>query len=110
MNNQRKARIWYVDEQSILYCSDDNRTWETELQCSIFPCDLRKRPLIKGFDTLRTTPFKHYFMELAMKAVENEDLGKDDVTDFQVSFFPSTASCTYLWTLFPWSYRPLICV
>jgi hypothetical protein len=31
---------------------------------------------------LRTTPFNDILQELAMKAVEKEDLGKDEITDF----------------------------
>jgi predicted AlkP superfamily pyrophosphatase or phosphodiesterase len=57
----------------------------------VFPYDLSKIYKEKGADVLRTTPFGNDILaELAMKAIENEALGKDEITDFLTVSFSST--------------------
>ena len=57
----------------------------------VFPYDLSKIYKEKGADILRTTPFGNDILaELAMKAIEKEELGKDDITDFLTVSFSST--------------------
>ncbi len=57
----------------------------------VFPYDLGKIYAEKGADALRTTPFGNDILaELAMKAIEKEELGKDDTTDFLTVSFSST--------------------
>ncbi|MCF6140761.1 alkaline phosphatase family protein [Flavobacterium sp. K77] len=57
----------------------------------VFPYDLAKIYKDKGADVLRTTPFGNDILaDLAMKAIEKEELGKDDITDFLTVSFSST--------------------
>lgn len=57
----------------------------------VFPYDLAKIYKEKGADVLRTTPFGNdILVEFAMKAIEKEELGKDDITDFLTVSFSST--------------------
>ena len=57
----------------------------------VFPYDLNKIYKEKGADVLRTTPFGNDLLaDLAMKAIEKEDLGKDDIADFLTVSFSST--------------------
>lgn len=57
----------------------------------VFPYDLNKIYADKGADILRTTPYGNDFLaELAMKAIEKEELGKDNITDFLAVSFSST--------------------
>ncbi|MFV8343814.1 alkaline phosphatase PafA [Flavobacterium sp. XS2P39] len=73
--------------------SDDN-PYEGKLdkrKAPIFPYDLSTIYKEKGADILRTTPFGNDILaELAMKAIEKEELGKDDITDFLTVSFSST--------------------
>ena len=73
--------------------SDDN-PYEGKLDKTkppIFPYDLGKIYKEKGADILRTTPFGNDILaDLAMKAIEKEELGKDDITDFLSVSFSST--------------------
>ena len=73
--------------------SDDN-PYEGKLdktKSPIFPYDLSKIYKEKGADILRTTPFGNDILaDLAMKAIEKEELGKDDITDFLTVSFSST--------------------
>ncbi|WP_338645680.1 alkaline phosphatase PafA [Flavobacterium sp. KS-LB2] len=72
----------------------DDNPYEGKLDkanAPVFPYDLSKIYKDKGADVLRTTPFGNDILaELAMKAVEKEDLGKDDITDFLTVSFSST--------------------
>ncbi|TDD77595.1 alkaline phosphatase PafA [Flavobacterium caseinilyticum] len=72
----------------------DDNPYEGKLDkgnAPVFPYDLSKIYKEKGADVLRTTPFGNDILaELAMKAIEKEDLGKDDVTDFLTVSFSST--------------------
>lgn len=57
----------------------------------VFPYDLSKIYADKGAEILRTTPFGNDLLaELAMKAIEKEALGKDEITDFLAVSFSST--------------------
>lgn len=57
----------------------------------VLPYNLSKIYADKGADVLRTTPFGNDFLaELAMKAIEKEALGKDEITDFLAVSFSST--------------------
>ncbi|RTY74534.1 alkaline phosphatase family protein [Flavobacterium sp. LS1P28] len=57
----------------------------------VFPYDLKEIYKEKGADILRSTPFGNDILaDLAMKAIENESLGKDDITDFLTVSFSST--------------------
>jgi predicted AlkP superfamily pyrophosphatase or phosphodiesterase len=57
----------------------------------IFPYNLNSIYLDKGPDVIRTTPFGNDILaELAMKALESEALGKDEITDFLTVSFSST--------------------
>lgn len=73
--------------------SDDN-PYEGKIDKTtgpVFPYDLNKIYKEKGADVLRTTPFGNDLLaDLAMKAIEKEDLGKDDITDFLTVSFSST--------------------
>ncbi|SDH26370.1 Type I phosphodiesterase / nucleotide pyrophosphatase [Flavobacterium omnivorum] len=72
----------------------DDNPYEGKLDkgnAPVFPYDLSKIYKEKGPDILRTTPFGNDILaELAMKAIEKEDLGKDDITDFLTVSFSST--------------------
>lgn len=73
--------------------SDDN-PYEGKLdktKSPIFPYVLSEIYKEKGADILRTTPFGNDILaDLAMKAIEKEELGKDDITDFLTVSFSST--------------------
>ncbi len=57
---------------------------------AIFPYDLKKIAADKGVEIIKTTPFGNTILaDLAMKAIEKEDLGKDNVTDFLAISFSS---------------------
>lgn len=72
----------------------DDNPYEGKLdkaKAPIFPYDLNKIFKEKGADVLRSTPFGNDLLaELAMKAIEKEELGKDDITDFLTVSFSST--------------------
>ncbi len=72
----------------------DDNPYEGKLDkanAPVFPYDLSKMYKEKGADVLRTTPFGNDILaELAMKAIEKEDLGKDEITDFLTVSFSST--------------------
>jgi predicted AlkP superfamily pyrophosphatase or phosphodiesterase len=56
-----------------------------------FPYDLNKLYKESGADILRTTPFGNDLLaDLALKTIENEGLGKDNITDFLTVSFSST--------------------
>lgn len=57
----------------------------------VFPYDLNKLYKESGADILRTTPFGNDLLaDLALKTIENEGLGKDNITDFLTVSFSST--------------------
>jgi predicted AlkP superfamily pyrophosphatase or phosphodiesterase len=57
----------------------------------VFPYDLKKIYDEKGADILRTTPYGNDILaDLAMKTIEKESLGKDEITDFLAISFSST--------------------
>ena len=72
----------------------DDNPYEGKLDkanAPVFPYDLIKIYKEKGADVLRTTPYGNDFLaDLAMKAIEKEELGKDDITDFLAVSFSST--------------------
>ena len=72
----------------------DDNPYEGKLDkddAPVFPYDLSKIYKEKGADVLRTTPFGNDILaELAMKAIEKEELGKDEITDFLAVSFSST--------------------
>lgn len=56
-----------------------------------FPYNLKEMYAENDAAVLRTTPFGNDVLaEFAMKAIENESLGKDDITDFLAVSFSST--------------------
>ena len=72
----------------------DDNPYEGKLdkaKAPIFPYDLNNIFKEKGADVLRSTPFGNDLLaDLAMKAIEKEELGKDDITDFLTVSFSST--------------------
>ena len=57
----------------------------------VFPYNLKKIYDEKGADVLRTTPFGNdILVDLAMRAINKEQLGKDAITDFLTVSFSST--------------------
>ena len=57
----------------------------------VFPYNLKKIYDEKGADVLRTTPFGNDILaDLAMRAIDKEQLGKDAITDFLTVSFSST--------------------
>jgi predicted AlkP superfamily pyrophosphatase or phosphodiesterase len=72
----------------------DNNPYEGRLDKNVppvFPYDLKKIYNESGMEVLKTTPFGNDFLaELAMRAVEKEELGKDNITDFLAVSFSST--------------------
>lgn len=57
----------------------------------VFPYDLSKIYKTTGADIMRSTPFANDLLaDFAMKAIESESLGKDDITDFLTVSFSST--------------------
>jgi len=72
----------------------DNNPYEGKLfDCDkpIFPYDLKTMYDKHGAEVMRSTPFGNNLLaDFAKKAIEKEDLGKDDVTDFLAISFSST--------------------
>ncbi|MEC5166346.1 putative AlkP superfamily pyrophosphatase or phosphodiesterase [Flavobacterium sp. PL11] len=100
--NQEKKYMTYINKGWNLLkpiatynesLSDDN-PYEGKINKAkppVFPYDLSAIYKDKGADVLRTTPFGNDLLaDLAMKAIEKEELGKDDVTDFLTVSFSST--------------------
>ena len=89
-------RGWDLLKPSAAYNESlpDDNPYEGKLDNTkppVFPYDLSKIYKDKGADILRTTPFGNDILaELAMKAIEKEQLGKDDITDFLTVSFSST--------------------
>ncbi|QSB28228.1 alkaline phosphatase PafA [Flavobacterium sp. CLA17] len=72
----------------------DNNPYEGKLYGStapVFPYDLKKMYEKNDAGILRATPYGNDLLaEFAMKAIESEGLGKDNVTDFLTVSFSST--------------------
>jgi predicted AlkP superfamily pyrophosphatase or phosphodiesterase len=73
---------------------EDNNPYEGKLYDStapVFPYDLKAMYAKNDAGVLRATPFGNNLLaEFAMKAIEKEELGKDDITDFLTVSFSST--------------------
>jgi predicted AlkP superfamily pyrophosphatase or phosphodiesterase len=72
----------------------DNNPYEGKLGKTlppVFPYDLNKVYKESGMEVLKSTPFGNDFLaELAIRAIDKEELGKDDSTDFLAVSFSST--------------------
>ncbi|MFM9824779.1 alkaline phosphatase PafA [Flavobacterium sp.] len=72
----------------------DDNPYESKIDKTkgpVFPYDLAKLYASKGAETLRVTPYGNdYLADFAIKAIQNENLGKDDITDFITISFSST--------------------
>ncbi len=72
----------------------DNNPYEGSLYNSVlpvFPYDLKDMFEKNGPEVIRTTPFgNELLVEFAKTAIEKEELGKDDITDFLAISFSST--------------------
>ncbi|REH01981.1 alkaline phosphatase PafA [Flavobacterium aquicola] len=72
----------------------DNNPYEGRLDKTmppVFPYDLSKIYKESGMEVLKTTPFGNdYLAELAMRAIDKEQLGKGNSTDFLAVSFSST--------------------
>lgn len=72
----------------------DNNPYEGRLDKTmppVFPYDLSKIYKESGMEVLKTTPFGNDFLaELAMRAIDKEQLGKGSSTDFLAVSFSST--------------------
>jgi predicted AlkP superfamily pyrophosphatase or phosphodiesterase len=100
--NQEKRYMKYIDKGWDLLkpLADyneslaDKNPYEGKIDKSkeaVFPYDLKKLYTEKGGDIIKTTPFGNSLLaELAMTAVEKENLGKDDIVDFLAVSFSST--------------------
>ncbi|WP_348800295.1 alkaline phosphatase PafA [Flavobacterium adhaerens] len=100
--NAEKNYMKYIDKGwSLLKSIDtyneslpDNNPYEGSLAkgvAPVFPYDLKKIYKERGMEVLKTTPFGNDFLaELAMRAIEKEELGKDNITDFLTFSFSST--------------------
>lgn len=91
---------WNLLKQNSDYadCLPDSNKYESGFNgLNYFPYDLRKMSQSKGkntprnFSLLRETPFADAFTtDFAVKLIENEGLGNDDVTDFLAVSYSST--------------------
>lgn len=72
----------------------DNNPYEGRLDKTlppVFPYNLSKIYKETGMEVLKSTPFGNDFLaELAMRAIDKEELGKDNITDFLTVSFSST--------------------
>jgi predicted AlkP superfamily pyrophosphatase or phosphodiesterase len=73
---------------------EDDNPYEGKLYNSkapVFPYDLNDMYAKNDAGVIRSTPFGNNLLaEFAMKAIEKEELGKDDITDFLTVSFSST--------------------
>ena len=100
--NSEKNYMKYIDKGwSLLKPVDtynesiaDNNPYEGKLgktEPPVFPYNLSKIYKESGMEVLKSTPFGNDFLaELAMRAIDKEELGKDNVTDFLAVSFSST--------------------
>lgn len=72
--------------------TDDNKyEGKTNGQKSIFPYDLKSMYEKKDASIIRATPYGNDLLaDFAKRSIENEQLGKDDITDFLTVSFSST--------------------
>jgi predicted AlkP superfamily pyrophosphatase or phosphodiesterase len=73
--------------------ADENlyETPKNNTEKAIFPYDLKKIYASKPTDGIRNSPFGNNILaDLALASIQNESLGKDDVTDFLAISFSST--------------------
>ncbi len=72
----------------------DNNPYEGKLygsEAPVFPYDLKSMYNKNDAGVIRSTPFGNNLLaDFAMKAIEKEELGKDDITDFLTVSFSST--------------------
>jgi predicted AlkP superfamily pyrophosphatase or phosphodiesterase len=100
--NDEKHYMPYINKGWDLYKSkatyneslEDNNPYEGKLYNSVapvFPYDLKGMYAKNDAGVIRSTPFGNDLLaEFAMKAIEKEELGKDDITDFLTVSFSST--------------------
>jgi predicted AlkP superfamily pyrophosphatase or phosphodiesterase len=100
--NNQKNYLNYINQGWNLYkpaatyneSDPDDSPYEGKLygvDKPVFPYDLKKMYDKNDAGVLRATPFGNNILaDLAMKAIENEALGKDDDTDFLAISFSST--------------------
>jgi predicted AlkP superfamily pyrophosphatase or phosphodiesterase len=100
--NQEKQFMTYIEKGwSLLRPIDtyneslpDDNPYEGRIDKSVppvFPYDLNKIYKTSGAEVLKTTPFGNDILaDFAMRAIEKEALGKDDITDFLTVSFSST--------------------
>jgi predicted AlkP superfamily pyrophosphatase or phosphodiesterase len=100
--NDEKHYIPYINNGWDLYrpkatyneSLEDNNPYEGKLYDStapVFPYDLKDMYGKNDAGVLRATPFGNNLLaEFAMKAIEKEELGKDEITDFLTVSFSST--------------------
>lgn len=73
---------------------EDNNPYEGKLYNStapVFPYNLKEMFVKNDAGVIRSTPFGNNLLaEFAMKAIEKEELGKDNITDFLTVSFSST--------------------
>ena len=72
----------------------DNNPYEGKIDKTkdpVFPYDLKKIYDQKGAEILKSTPYGNDLLaDFAIRAIEKESLGKDDITDFLTVSFSST--------------------
>lgn len=72
----------------------DNNPYEGKIDKTkdpVFPYDLKKIYDTKGAEILKSTPYGNDILaDFAIKTIEKETLGKDDITDFLTVSFSST--------------------
>ncbi|MFN7419526.1 MAG: alkaline phosphatase family protein, partial [Flavobacterium sp.] len=100
--NAQKGYMKYLNEGWKLYkapevyneSDPDDSPYEGKLygvEKPVFPYDLKAMYEKNDAGVLRATPFGNdYLAEFAKKAIENENLGKDAITDFLAVSFSST--------------------
>jgi predicted AlkP superfamily pyrophosphatase or phosphodiesterase len=100
--NSEKTYMKYVEKGwSLLRPLDtyneslpDDNPYEGKLDKTarpVFPYDLNKIYKENGLEFIKTTPFGNDILaEFAMRAIDKEALGKDDITDFLTVSFSST--------------------
>jgi predicted AlkP superfamily pyrophosphatase or phosphodiesterase len=87
---------WFLLKPTSAYDESlvDDNPYEGKLDKSmapVFPYNLKKIFEEKGADVLRTTPYGNDILaDLAMRAIDKEQLGKDSITDFLAVSFSST--------------------
>lgn len=90
------SKNWNLFKPQLTYNESlaDNNPYEGILYNSIvpvFPYDLKSMYEKNGAGVIRSTPFGNSILnDFAKKAIENEELGKDEITDFLTVSFSST--------------------